>query len=56
MDTCEYMRIKASLIPKEIIQQYQLVDKIHNGCIYMEISKGMYGLPQSGIIAHTQIK
>ena len=56
MGTFEYIRIKASIIPKEIIQQYQLVDKIHNGFIYMEISKGMYGFPQSGIIAHTQIK
>ena len=55
-DTFEYMRIKASLIPKEIMKQYQITDKIHNGYIYMEIRKCMYGLPQSGIINHTQLK
>jgi len=27
------------------------MDKVHNGKIYMEIRRGMYGLPQAGIIA-----
>ena len=35
MDTFEYMRINASLIPKEITKQYQLVDKIRNIYLYM---------------------
>ena len=56
MGTFEYIRIKASIIPKEIIQQYQLADKINNGFVYMEIRKGIYVLPQEGIIDHTQIK
>ena len=53
METLEYMRIKASLTPEEIMQQYQLVDEIHNGFVYMEIRKGMHALPQSSIIDHT---
>ena len=56
MDTYEYMRIKSSLIPEEITKQYHLSDKIHNGYIYMEIRKGVYGLTQVGIISHTQLK
>ena len=56
METFEYMHIKASLIPEEIMKHYQLVDNIHNGYVYMEISKGMYGFPKAGIIYHTQLK
>ena len=46
MDTLEYMRIKALLVPEEIIQQYKITDKIHNGILYMEIRKCMYGFPK----------
>ena len=48
----EYVRIKLSDILDEIIQEY----KLHNianpeGYIYIEVNKGMYGLPQAGILA-----
>jgi hypothetical protein len=56
LEEYEYMRIHADLVPDEIIQQYNLQDKIVNGYVYMEIRKGMYGLPQAGIIAHNQLK
>ena len=56
MDTFEYMGIKLLLVHKEIIQQYQLADKIHNCFIYMEIRKDIYGFPQAGIIVHAQLK
>ncbi len=48
----EYMRLKTIDIPEEIIKQYKLKDiETSDGCIYCEIKKGMYGLPQSGILA-----
>ncbi len=52
MKRYEYMRFKISDIPDEIIKEYKL-DKIvtADGYIYCEIWKGMYGLPQAGIIA-----
>jgi hypothetical protein len=56
LDEYEYMRISADLIPDEIMDQYNLRSKIVNGFIYMEIRKGMYGLPQAGIIAHNLLK
>jgi hypothetical protein len=37
LDRFKYMKIKASLIPEEFTNQYQLHDKIHNGYVYMEI-------------------
>lgn len=46
-----YVCIKIDDIPDEIIVNY-LKDKVSNdGHIYMEIWKGMYGLPQAGILA-----
>ena len=50
------MRIPARLIPEPFLQAYKLHPKIYNGYLYMEIRKGMYGLPQSGIIANQLLK
>ena len=52
MDRYEYMRLPTALIPDEIMEAYHLRDKIHNGFIYMEIRRGMYGLPQAGLLAN----
>ena len=49
----EYIRLKLSDIPDEIIQQYGLRDKASkDGYVYMEVTKGMYGLPQAGLLAN----
>ena len=49
----EYIRIKMSDIPDEIIKEYKLKDKVtKNGSIYIMARKGMYGLPQSGLLAN----
>ena len=48
----EYMRIPLKLIPPDFIAEYNLLDKVHNEHIYMEIGKGMYGLTQTGKLAH----
>ena len=44
------------LIPEHIIQQYNLKTKEKNGYIYTEIIKGIYGLPQAGILANNLLK
>jgi hypothetical protein len=56
MERYEYMRIPARLIPDEFIDAYALRPKIHKGFLYMEIRKGMYGLPQAGIIANQLLR
>jgi hypothetical protein len=50
MDTFEYMRILNKLIPHEIIEQYKLLPLVSDGHVYIEVQKGMYGLPQAGIL------
>ncbi len=51
MTAYEYMRIPISVIPDSIMDQYNLHDLVANGHVYVEIRKGMYGLPQAGRIA-----
>ena len=48
----EYLRLKLSNLPEDVIEQYGLKDKTTSeGYIYVEIRKGMYGLPQAGLLA-----
>jgi hypothetical protein len=45
-----------TLFPADIIEYYKSMDKALNGYVYMEIRKGMYGLPQAGVLANKQLK
>ena len=48
----EYARVHIDDIPDEVIDEYNLREKVDdNGYVYIEIQKGMYGLPQAGILA-----
>eukprot|EP00804_Cyclotella_cryptica_P030764 CCRYP_009164-RA/>CCRYP_009164-RA protein AED:0.15 eAED:0.16 QI:0/0/0/1/1/1/4/0/1045 len=49
----EYIRMKLSDIPEEIITEYKLRDLVEPGdCVYIIIVLGMYGLPHAGLIAN----
>jgi hypothetical protein len=52
MDSFEYMRIPIKLIPHEIIKQYNLLPLVSDCHVYIEVQKGMYILPQAGILAN----
>ncbi len=52
MERFEYMRIPIKLIPAKIIEAYNLLPKVYKDQIYVEIRRGMYGLPQAGILAN----
>jgi hypothetical protein len=52
MDSFEYMRIPLKLTPQEMIVQYNLLPLVSDGHVYIEVQKGMYGLPQAGILAN----
>ena len=56
LDKYEYMRLRLDIIPQEIIDAYNLTDLMHDGWIYIEIRKGMYGLPQAGILANKLLR
>jgi hypothetical protein len=48
----EYMVINLSSLPQEIIDEFGLLELAHDGRVNIEIQKGMYGLPQAGILAN----
>ena len=49
----EYIRLSLKDVPEEIIKEYKLRNIAEdNGSIYIEVTKGMYGLPQSGRLAN----
>ncbi len=48
----EYMQLKITDIPDEIIQEYELMLLVtQDQYVYCETTQGMYSLPQAGIIA-----
>jgi hypothetical protein len=46
------MVINLSSLPQETIDKYDLIELAQDGKVYIEIQKGMYGLPQAGILAN----
>jgi hypothetical protein len=46
----EYMVINLSSLPQETIEKYDLIELSQDGKVYIEIQKGMHGLPQAGIL------
>jgi hypothetical protein len=48
----EYFRMKLELFPEDIIAEYDLCNKVDaTGKVHCKVRRGMYGLPQAGIIA-----
>ena len=54
----EYMRIHAQMIPEDIRNEYGITDDYvdNKGFVYFEITKAIYGLIQSGALAHADLK
>ncbi len=49
--------MKLNEIPNEVIKEYKLREKATtNGSIYIKAKQGMYGLPQSGLLANELLK
>ena len=52
MKRYKYFRMKIDLFPQDIIEEFNLMDKVdHDRNVFCEVCRGMYGLPQAGIIA-----
>ena len=51
-----YMRMPLTLLPDEIVKKYNLLSIAHNGWVYIRIKRGMYGLPEAGLLANELLK
>jgi hypothetical protein len=49
------MHLSMALLPDGIIRQCNLHNIAHDGYVYLELRKGMYGLPQAGILASKRL-
>ena len=49
------MRIHRSKLPREAILKHRLDSLFHDDCIYFEVRKCLYGLPQSGKLSQTRL-
>ena len=53
----EFIRAKINNLPQEIIDEYNLQSRINkSGMVHIEVTKGMYGLQQTGLIAKELLK
>ena len=53
----EFMKLKLSDIPEEVIEHYNLRElATPDEYVYCKVTKGMYGLPQAGILANKLLK
>ena len=53
----EYIKLKMSDVPPEIVDEYNLHEKeTEDGHVYLEVRRGMYGLPQAGLIAQEELE
>ena len=56
MERKEYFRIKMDLFPEDVIEEYNLRNQVDDkGYVFCEVQRGMYGLPQAGILAQEQL-
>jgi CO/xanthine dehydrogenase FAD-binding subunit len=48
----KYVRMNLANFPEDVIEQYKLKELANKtGMVFVEIRKGMYGLPQAGLLA-----
>jgi hypothetical protein len=53
LHSAKFIRIKLSDIPDEVIREYKLREKAtKNGSIYIRVKRGIYSLPQAGLLAN----
>jgi len=55
LDHYEYMRMHISEIPQEIIDEYNLLEKVNDRWIYFRIKKAIYGLKQAGLLSNKML-
>ena len=49
------MCIPVKHLPDDIMEQFNLASLVVNGHVMVEIRKGMYGLPQAGLLAQQRL-
>ena len=56
LEDYQYMCFPVWMIPDEIMKEYDLFEKVHNGFVYVELRRGIYDLKESGILTNLLLK
>ena len=56
MSRYEYMKIPITIFLQHFKEEYNLLEKVYKGCIWIKIRRSIYGLPQSGKLANEYLK
>ena len=56
LNRLEYVRTKFLGIPQYFVDKYNLLDSIRDGWVYFEINRGVFDLPQLGILANNLLE
>ena len=46
------MKMPISIFPQHVIKEYNLLENFYKGCVWIEIRRSIYGLPQSVKLAN----
>ena len=57
LERYEYIKMKLTAIPPEIVQKYSLKEKeTKDRQVYLEVRRGIYGLPQAGLLIQLELE
>ena len=56
MSRYEYMKMPITIFPQHVKEEYNLLEKVYKGCVWIEIRRSIYGLPQSGKLANEYLQ
>ena len=54
MSRFEYMKIPITIFPQHVKEEYNLLEKVYKGCVWIEIRRSISVLTQSGRLANDQ--
>ena len=56
MNLYEYMKMTISIFPQHVIEEYNLLENVYKVCVWIEIRRSIYGLPQSEKLANEYLQ
>ena len=56
MNRFEYMKMPITIFPQHVKEEYNLLEKVYKGCVWIDIRISIYGLPQYGKIANEYLR
>jgi len=51
----EYMKVNCKFIPPDIMAEFSLDSYVDDGSVLFEVTKGVHGLPQAGLLAQQRL-